>query len=101
MSGDICATLLTWGIFGNRMTEWIEFHLHQGVSKFIVYVDVRSSGGTAYGVDGSIGDILLPYTLKGIVELVEWPVDATKVSHQQQMVFLDDQDSADYYQQLS
>lgn len=55
---------------GDYLAEWIEFHLAQGVDKFVLY----NHGST----DNTI-DILKPYVELGIVELINWPAEAHSI----------------------
>lgn len=60
---------------GPYFTEWIEWHLRQGVEKFYIY-DNESTDGTK--------EVLKPYIESGIVEYIYWP------GHRRQLAAYDD-----------
>ncbi|KAI8587818.1 hypothetical protein BDZ88DRAFT_440409 [Geranomyces variabilis] len=55
------------------LPEWIEFHLLQGVDRFVIYHDSRSDE------PDNTRAIAEPYIQEGVVEWVEWPADWAKL----------------------
>ncbi|KAJ3147842.1 hypothetical protein HDU86_007837 [Geranomyces michiganensis] len=51
------------------LPEWIEFHLLQGVDRFVLYHDSR------FQEPDNTRAIAEPYIQEGIVEWIEWPAD--------------------------
>ena len=56
----------------NYLPEWIEFHYYQGVDHFYLFNNLSH--------DDYIGN-LQPYINQGIVDLIEWPIEATSGDH--------------------
>ncbi|KND00999.1 uncharacterized protein SPPG_04095 [Spizellomyces punctatus DAOM BR117] len=55
------------------LPEWIEFHLLQGVERFVIYHDSRKK------TKDLSRQVAEPYIQSGIIEWIEWPQDAHNI----------------------